>query len=227
MRAWWILPNRDQGDEILASDGETIVPLREVLDPKLRPEGFSHGVPAELLAKCGPKALPEILFAQRFPHWQGNRQLFSVSAPAGADASGRVVYLGLVFILEAQERPHFELPSAGLPKEDQAYANTLIGRMTSPRRNDPWAKSVRELAALPPGRGPATNVALERSPVRFDSLYEAGPRDLARKARFGKKQSLAATVLLFLFTGALLYQHACERSSRPPVRTGVVTWRLN
>lgn len=67
MRAYWILPNRDQKDEVPASDGETIRPLREILDPKLRPEGFSHGVPTELLEKCGPQAFAQILFAQRFP----------------------------------------------------------------------------------------------------------------------------------------------------------------
>ena len=49
MPAYWILPNRDQKDEIPASDGETILPLRQILDPKLRPAGFSHGVPTELL----------------------------------------------------------------------------------------------------------------------------------------------------------------------------------
>jgi hypothetical protein len=74
MRAYWILPNRDQKDDILASDGKTILPLRQILDPKLRPEGFSHGVPTELLEKCGPKAFTEILFAQRFPAWLGAKR---------------------------------------------------------------------------------------------------------------------------------------------------------
>src|ERR1700730_2830625 len=49
MRIYWILPNRDQEDDFLASDGEKTIPFREVLDPKLRPDGFAHGVPAELL----------------------------------------------------------------------------------------------------------------------------------------------------------------------------------
>src|ERR1019366_677604 len=71
VRAYWILPNRDQGDETLASDGKTILPLRQILDPTLRPEGFSHGVPTELLEKCGPKASGNILFAQRFTGWNG------------------------------------------------------------------------------------------------------------------------------------------------------------
>jgi hypothetical protein len=98
MRSWWILPNRGQKDDILASDGERILPLRQILDPKLRPDGFSHGVPTELLEKCGPKAFEQILFAQRFPGWNGDKQLFSVSTPAGIDSSGRVVHLGLLFI---------------------------------------------------------------------------------------------------------------------------------
>lgn len=189
MQAWWIIPNREQRDDILASDGNTILPLREILDPRLRPEGFSHGVPAELVQRC---AVNEILFAQRFPGWNGNKQLFSVSTPAGVDSSGRLVHLGLLFILEPQERPRFDLPYFALSEEDQAYARALIHRMTSPTPDDRWARSVRELGQLPPGRGPATNVALHRSAVRFDSLYEAGPSRLTRKPRFLRKPSLAA-----------------------------------
>jgi hypothetical protein len=192
MKAWWILPNRDQRDDILASDGHSIRPLKEILDPKLRPEGFSHGVPNELLQICGLEAVSQILFAQRFPHWDGNKQLFFVSAPAGVDSSGRVVHLGLLFILDPQERPRFDLPYAELSSEDQVYARALIQRMTSPEREDSWARSVRELAELPPTSGPATNVALHRSAVPFSSLYDAGPGGLTRKSRFGRKRRLAA-----------------------------------
>lgn len=227
MRAWWILPNRHQEDDVLASDGKTVVPLREILDPKLRPEGFSHGVPAELIEKCGPKALQEILFAQRFPGWNGNKLLFSVSTPAGADSSGRVVHLGLLFILEPNEQPRFQLPCDALSEQDQAYARALIHRLASPKPLDSWARSVREFADHPPGRRPATNVALERSAVRFDSLYEAEPAGLTRKSRFRMKQGLAAIVLLVLLAGAGLYQHACGQSSRTTARTGVVTWLSN
>jgi hypothetical protein len=169
MRTYWILPNRDQKDDILASDGEETIPFRQILDPKLRPEGFSHGVPAELLEKCGPKAFAEILFAQRFPNWNGDGQLFSVSTPAGLDSSGRVVHLGLLFMLEPHERPRFELPYTGLSEEDQASASVLIRRMTSPGSGDSWAQSVCDLSELPFGSRPATNVALDRSVVRFSS----------------------------------------------------------
>jgi hypothetical protein len=61
-----MLPNRKQGDEVPASDGHRAFPLREFLDPALRPLGFSPGVPSELLERCGPEGSP-ILFAQRFP----------------------------------------------------------------------------------------------------------------------------------------------------------------
>jgi len=191
MKAWWIIPNRDQRDDILASDGHTIQPLKEILDPRLRPEGFSHGVPNELLERCG-ESLGQILFAQKFPRWDGNKQLFFVCTPAGVDSSGRVVHLGLLFILEPQERPQFDLPCAALSAEDQAYALTLIHRMTSPAHQDSWALSVRELAELPSNRGPVTNVALHRSAVPFSSLYDAGPGGLTRKFRFGRKRSLVA-----------------------------------
>ena len=227
MRAWWILPNRDQRDEILASDGKTILPLRQIIDPKLRPEGFSHGVPTELLEKCGPKVFKEILFAQRFPGWNGDKQIFSVSTTAGIDSSGRVVHLGLLFILEPHERPGFELPYAGLPEEDLPYARALIHRLTSSGPGDVWAQSVRDLGELPSGSGPATNVALDRSVVRFHSLYVAGPGGSIGKA--GRKLRMTAIVLLILFAvvGGWLSVDACKRSSRPAVQTGVATWRLS
>ena len=228
MQAYWILPNRDQKDDILASDGETIVPLRQILDPKLRPEGFSHGVPTELLEKCEPKAFAEILFAQRFPRWNGHKQLFYVSTPAGTDSSGRVVHLGLLFILEPHERPRFELPYAGLSEEDQAYASALIRRMTSSGRGDSWAQSVRELSELRSGSRPATNVALDRSVVRFHSLYAVGPGGLTKQFLNWRKPRMTAIISLILLAvmGAWLSVRACEQS-RPAARTGVTTWRFN
>lgn len=192
MQAWWIIPNRDQSDDILASDGQTIRPLKEILDPKRRPAGFSHGVPSELIQSCGLEGVSEILFAQKFPRWDGNRELFLVSTPAGVDSSGRFVHLGLLFILDPQERLRFDLPCDALSEEDQAYARTLMHRMLSPARGDSWAQSVRELVELSPGEGPATNVALHRAAVAFRSLYDAGPGGLTRKTRFGRKRRLAA-----------------------------------
>jgi len=86
--------------------------------PEAAPDGFAHGVPTELLEKCGPKAQEEILFAQRFPGWNGDKTIFCLSSLAGIDSSGRAVHLGLLFILEPGERPQFDLPSSGLSKED-------------------------------------------------------------------------------------------------------------
>ena len=227
MRAYWILPNRDQGDETLASDGKTILPLRQILDPTLRPEGFSHGVPTELLEKCGPKASGNILFAQRFTGWNGGKQLLSVSTTAGVDASGRVVHLGLLFVLEPDEHPSFDVPYAGLPEADQAYASALIHRMQSSGRGDSWARSVRDLSELPADGPPATNVALDRSAARFHSLYVVGPGGSIRKAVNWRKPRTAAIVLLILCASVWLSVRACEQSSRHAVRTGVVTWRSN
>lgn len=227
MQAWWILPNRDQSDDILASDGNTVLPLREIVDPRLRPEGFSHGVPAELIQQCGPAAVGDILFAQRFPGWDGNKQVFSISTPAGADSSGRLVHLGQLFILGPHERPQFDLPYGALSSEDQAYARALIQRMTSPQLHDSWVRSVRELSDLPPGRGPATNVALHRSAVRFDSLYEAGPAGLTSKSRLRRNMSLAVIALIILLAGAWLYQHGCRQTSQPTAGSGGMIWLLS
>ncbi|HYA16624.1 MAG TPA: hypothetical protein VEF06_04115 [Bryobacteraceae bacterium] len=227
MQAWWILPNREQRDDVLASDGEAVFPLRNVLDPGLRPEGFSHGVPTELIERCGEQAIPEILFAQRFP-WEGGRQLFSVTAVAGVDTSGRSVHLGLVFILEPWEYPRFNVPWGGLPAEDQAYAKRLLHRMNLPAPGDSWARSVRELAGLKV-HGPVTNVALERAAVRFDSLYEAGPAGLVKKSIFSRRQGTVAIVLLILFGAAAvsLYERGCGRTLRVAAGNGVVTWHLS
>jgi hypothetical protein len=238
MRAYWILPNRDQKDEISASDGETVLPLRQILDPKLRPDWFSHGVPTELLEKCGPKAFGEILFAQRFPDWSGDKQLFSVSTPAGLDSSGRVVHLGLLFILEPHERPRFDLPYTGLSEEDKPYASNLIHRMTSAGRRDTWVQSVRDLSELRSGNRPATNVALDRSVGRFDSLYVFGPGGLTKKTVHWWKFRNTAIILLnfFIVAGVWLLVHATncplavrhsEQSWQFTFQTGVVTWRFN
>jgi len=226
MKAWWIIPNRDQRDDILASDGHTIRPLKEILDPALRPGGFSHGVPSELIQRCGLEAVSEILFAQKFPRWDGNKQLFLVSTPAGVDSSGRLVHLGLLFILDPQERPRFDLSCAALSAEDQAYARTLLHRILSPAR-DSWAQSVRELAELAGTGGPATNVTLHRSAVPFDSLYNAGPNGLTRKSRFGIKRSLVAIALIALLASAWLYERACDPQMRPTACSGGVIWHLS
>jgi len=229
MQAWWILPNRDQNDDILGCDGKTILPLREILDPKLRPPGFSHGVPAELLEKYGPQDVPQILFAQKFPVWNRNRDMFCLSSPAGEDSSGRIVHLGLLFILEPHERPRFDLSYTALSEEDQAFAKTLLHRMTSPGRADLWARSVRELGERPFRSGAETNVALERSAVRFDSFYVAGPHGPIRKAGILRKQTMSAVVFLILCAaaGAWLVERGCGQSTRPAVETGVSIWHSN
>src|ERR1019366_5585170 len=64
----------------------------------------------------------------------GRAAVHRVGFAAGLDSSGRVVHLGLLFILEPHERPKFELPYASLCEEDKAYASALIRRMTSSGR---------------------------------------------------------------------------------------------
>ena len=210
MRAYWILPNRDQRDDLLASDGVTILPLKQIFDPARRPKGFSHGVPSEVLENCGPKAYREILFAQRFPGHEGGKEPFCVSCPAGVDATGRLVHLGLLFLLDRNERPRFDIPYANLSKEDQSYAIALLERLKSP--SDPWAHSVRELSDLPTVNGPASNIAVHRSVVRFSSLYEAGPHGLTRRSAIWKKSLGTALVLILAGAVMAISIRACERS---------------
>jgi len=225
MRAYWILPNRDQGDDILANDGAKTVPLRQILEPRLRPEGFSHGVPTELLEKCEPKLFAQVLFAQRFPDWNGRRQLFAVSTPAGVDSSGRVVHLGLLFVLEPHEHPSFEVPDAGLSEEDRSHARALVRRMVSPRRGDSWAQSVRELSELASRHGPATNVELQRSVVPFYSLYTLGSGGLVSKAATWRKFRRKSTIVLIVLAavGIWLCERACQHSTRPLSWSGELT----
>jgi hypothetical protein len=208
MRVYWILPNRDQSDEVLASDGQTLLPLRQILDPKLRPDGFSPGVPTELLEKCAPRGYAGILFAQRFPGANGDKELFSVSSTAGLDSSGRVVHIGLLFVLEPGERPIFELPYSGLSQEDKASASALIHRLTSAGSGDPWVQSVRDLLALPSDAGPATNVALDRSVVQFHSPYVLGAGGLTKKAASRMKWLKAGIIVLIVLVVACVWLSA-------------------
>ena len=234
MRAYWVLPNREQRNEILASDGEKTRPLRQILDPKLRPAGFSHGVPTELLEKTDPKRFSEILFAERFPGWQGDSQLCFLTTPAGLDSTGRVVHLGLLFILDARERPRFELSVADLSNQDKPYANALLQRMTSATPEDAWAKSARELFDLSSDGGPATNVALERATVPLHSLYSLGPNGLTKRVANPSKTRIAAIIVIIIFAiaGALFSARAksCSRpdeTSSQLVHNGVETWLFN
>jgi hypothetical protein len=218
MRAYWILPNRDQGDAVLANDGLRSLPLRDVLDPGDRPPGFSHGVPRELLEKYGPEHQGEVLFAQRFPCGPSGEQLAAVFAPAGVDMTGRVVHIGLLFVLGKGEAPQFALSRDGLRADDRASAAALVARMRHREHADPWAESVRELFALPDVAEPTTNVELEHSATRFDALYRLGRAGLTRLGpRRPSKAAHAIVLSTFLaaaFVCASLSARHCGDASK-------------
>jgi hypothetical protein len=224
MQAFWILPNREQGDDILASDGQSVLPLRQIIDPRRRPAGFSHGVPTELLERCGPQAGEALLFAQRFPDWNEGKQLLLVSGTAGTDATGRMVHLGLLFILEPEEQPRFDLPFAALSAQDQKYARALLDRMRSPRRGDSWAQSVRELSRLPASTGPATNVELHRSVVRFYSpnvlTADGGIRKALTRGASATKLKLLLIVCAAV-ASVYLGERGCVHMAHPAVATSI------
>jgi hypothetical protein len=215
MRAYWILPNRKQGDELLVSDGFKTSPLREVLDPTLRPEGFSHGVPTEILERCDPGSLSEILFAQTFPRWNGDQRLVSISTTAGSDSSGRVVHIGLLLFLDAGERPTFEVPCAGLSSEDAKHATVLLARMTKDAHDDPWVQSVRDLLESSPDLGPATNVELKRSVARFSSLYTLGAGGPRRKGGMGWRAAAVVIVIAAAISVASVVLHGARCATAP------------
>ncbi len=223
-----MLPNRGQRDEVLASDGVKILPLRQIVEPSRRPAGFSHGVPTELLEKCPGEARAEILFGQRFPRWEG-KELLSISTPAGTDSSGRVVHLGLLFILEQGEKPRFDVPVIGLTKEDKAVATALIRRLTTIRHEDVWAESVRALLEVPFPASPTTNVELERSATHFLSLYTLGRGGLTRK--HGQRGRLRTNLIGLLILAAIiailcLRTASCARGRTTSVRGPGVFLRI-
>ena len=129
------------------------------------------------------------------------------------------MHLGLLFLLEPNERPEFELPYASLSKEDRPYAEDLLHRMAPPGGGDPWAQSVRDLSELRSFRRPATNVALDRSVVPFDSLYVAGPGGLIKKTKNRRRARTIAILFMILFAlmGVWLSVRACEQSPRSAV----------
>jgi hypothetical protein len=188
--------------------GSSITPLREVLPPAQRPEGFSHGVPTEILEKRLKRDLSEIVFAQRFPNWEKERELIAIATPAGMDQSGRVVHLGLLLLLRKGEPASFVVSLEGLCEEDRRYASVLLQRLSVDEPGDEWARSVRELLQADPALGPATNVELARAATRFASLYRLGPRRLVRKER--RRVAFDLLVLLMLVL-ALFYmrQQSC------------------
>ncbi len=190
------------------------------------PRGFPMACRRKFWRSADQRLSKRFCLRNGFREWNGGKQLFSVSTPAGVDATGRVVHLGLLFILDPHERPRFELSYRSLAEEDQTYASALLHRMASPR--DSWAQSVRELSELPSGSRPSTNVALHRSVVTVPFSLRGGPGGLTRKAT--SWQSLATTVILlilFAVVGAWLSARACERASRADVQTGVILWRFN
>jgi len=71
--------------------------------------------------------------------------------------------------------------------------------MTSSGCGDSWAQSVCDLSELPSDSRPATNVALDRSIVRFYSLYVVGPGGLTKKPVNRRKSRTTAIILLTLF----------------------------
>jgi hypothetical protein len=210
--AYWILPNREQRDELFASDGTTTAPLKQVLPPLRRPAGFSHGVPTEILERQASKNRSQILFAQRFPNWDTDRQLIAIATPAGVDRSGRIVHLTLLFILGANEQPRFDVPLNDLSEADRTHAAALLRRLSAGDKHDKWARSVSELLQVAPELGPVTNVELERSPTPFAALYRLGARGLTRNEKLLKTGLITFNVLTILaIVVALFYLrvHSC------------------
>ena len=219
MRQYWILPNREQGDDVLLHDGARILKLRQILDPVSRPEGFSHGVPTEIFERCPRADWSRVLFAQRFVGWNGDHQILSIVTPAGQDITGRLVHIGLLLILERGEQPRFDAPCAGLSEEDAMHARALLERLTSAAPKDLWARSVHDLCRLPPEVGPATNVALDRALVPFHSLYVLDRHGLRRRGEHPAWTPGVARILfllLFVMAGvwASVKVGSCVAASR-------------
>jgi len=140
MRAYWILPNRAQKDDLFVSDGEKIVPFRRFSIPSSALRDFRTAYRAEMLEN-GARTHSRRFCCATVPAWNGDKQLFSVSTPAGLDSSGRVVHLGLLFLLEPTNVRSSNCPMPVCLKKTGHMRRVCLHRMAH-EGGDPWAHKV-------------------------------------------------------------------------------------
>jgi len=147
----WILPNRNQGDDILCFDGKRTFPLRD-----RRPRGFSHTIPNEVLQRS--QGLP--LYSYRAAVNSRDQCVF-VCAKGPKDVTGRTSFIGILLVGEFISSKDFQLSVDGLAEEDRTAAETLNKRLTD--TTDPWVISALSVLDSQTSQTTITNVDLDRA----------------------------------------------------------------
>lgn len=149
MKNIWILPDKKQNGLALAVIENKIAPLNELIDLSKLPKVLNLGIPEELVrAKAD---VTNFLYAQ-FVKLENEKSVFSITAPAGTDVNGRIVFITNLQLLELNETPI--LPPAkltNLPDDVKDWAKQFddvtsasfenINEMLDAVQNRPYSRS--------------------------------------------------------------------------------------
>lgn len=102
MKNLWILPDKNQNGLALTVAESYIAPLNELTDLSKLPQVLNLGMPEEIV-RAKPD-ISKILYAQ-FVKLENGKSVFSITAPAGTDLNGRIVFITNLQFLELNETP--------------------------------------------------------------------------------------------------------------------------
>lgn len=123
MRSIWLLPDREQTGVINAIENEHFSVVHELINVKDIPPELVLGIPEEVFRS---KPDEYFLFAQ-FAKLQSGAGVFCLSAPSGKDASGRIVAISNLQLLDSGEMPSLkpEIPK-NVNSQDLVWLEKII-----------------------------------------------------------------------------------------------------
>lgn len=148
MRNIWLIPDREQDGLTRSIEDERISSLNELIDLKLLPPVLVLGIPEEI---SRAHSNGKFIYAQ-FVTLKNLDRVFCLSAPAGTDRSGRMVFITNLQILTPTEEPAIppkrpsNFPTDLNPWVEQ-FSNTKsseyepVYKMLEACRHNAWKKS--------------------------------------------------------------------------------------